>query len=87
MFLNCIHFNNCIFYGDFKAVQKRKKWIKEEIQAVEKHLLHFITSLRVPGKLDCEKCLRAEQLSLKDRDWQSVKFYVHNRIIALKRNL
>ncbi|XP_076855742.1 uncharacterized protein LOC143510359 isoform X2 [Brachyhypopomus gauderio] len=65
--------------------KKRKAWEVEEIQAVERHLKHFIISCRVPGKAVCERCISAEPLALKNRDWQSVKFFVHNRIVAYKR--
>ncbi|KAG7270337.1 hypothetical protein CRUP_034447, partial [Coryphaenoides rupestris] len=39
-----------------KAAQK-KKWKTNEIQAVEKHMMKFIETLRVPRKLDCLRCL------------------------------
>lgn len=47
----------------------------------------FITSCVVPAKSDCEKCLRAEPEALKNRDWQTLKFYVYNRITAYKRKV
>ncbi|XP_055362652.1 uncharacterized protein LOC121202050 isoform X6 [Betta splendens] len=68
-----------------RQVFKRRKWENEEVQAVERHLMHFITSCRVPGKLEIDKCLGVENVALKDRDWLSIKFYVKNRITALKR--
>lgn len=48
---------------------------------------HFISNCKIPGKKDCDSCLRAEPVALKDRDWLAVKYYVHNKIIALKRNM
>ncbi|XP_056336172.1 uncharacterized protein LOC130247018 [Danio aesculapii] len=42
-----------------KVIVKRK-WSEEEVNAVEKHMLHFIHSCRVPGKADCVSCLLAE---------------------------
>lgn len=59
-------------------------WEKEEILAVEKHMMSFITSCRVPGKSDCDKCLELEKVALKDRNWLAIKFYIKNRITALK---
>ncbi|KAL7842719.1 hypothetical protein SRHO_G00244080 [Serrasalmus rhombeus] len=72
--------------GKTHAQKRRKAWEVIEIQAVERHLKNFITSCRVPGKVPCEQCIRAEPSALKNRDWQSVKFYVHNRIVAYKRD-
>ncbi|KAF6728633.1 N-lysine methyltransferase SETD8-A, partial [Oryzias melastigma] len=63
---------------------KRRVWEKEEILAVEKHMRSFITSCRVPGKRDCDKCLQQENVALKNRNWLGIKFYVKNRITALK---
>ncbi|XP_036397441.1 uncharacterized protein LOC118786486 isoform X2 [Megalops cyprinoides] len=69
-----------------KAV-KRRKWEDTEIKAIEKHLGKFITTHKLPGKLDCEACICAEPHTLRDRDWISIKFFVKNRIAALKRKL
>ncbi|KAL6467410.1 hypothetical protein MHYP_G00252140 [Metynnis hypsauchen] len=66
---------------------KRKKWETSEVKAVEKHLNRFIKTCTVPGKKDCEACIKAEPLAFKDRDWLSVKFFVKNRITALKRKM
>jgi len=52
---------------------------------VERHMQRFITSLTVPAKSDCEKCLKAEPGALKNRDWKNVKFYIYNRITAYKK--
>ncbi|XP_051246592.1 uncharacterized protein LOC127357967 isoform X5 [Dicentrarchus labrax] len=64
---------------------KRKMWEKEEILAVEKHMISFITSCRLPGKNDCDKCLQQEKVALKNRNWLAIKFYIKNRITALKK--
>ncbi|CAJ1081294.1 hypothetical protein F2P79_020338 [Xyrichtys novacula] len=66
---------------------KRKTWEKEEIAAVERHMMSFITTCRVPGKSDCDKCLSAEKTALRDRNWLAIKFYIKNRITALKRTM
>ncbi|XP_073331581.1 uncharacterized protein [Pagrus major] len=71
-----------------KATQRKKRpWQETEVQAVERHMKKFITSCIVPGKMDCEKCLRAEPEALQSRDWQTLKFYVYNRISASKKKL
>ena len=62
-------------------------WDKEEIRAVETHMMSFITSCRVPGKSDCDKCLTLEKVALKNRDWLAIKFYIKNRITALKKRV
>lgn len=49
--------------------------------------IHFITSCKVPGKKDCDSCLQAEPVALKDRDWVAIKYYIHNRIISMKRKM
>ncbi|KAK7907618.1 hypothetical protein WMY93_016230 [Mugilogobius chulae] len=46
----------------------KRTWNPREVKAVEKHLMHFINSCRVPGKADCDKCLRLEKVALKRRD-------------------
>ncbi|XP_026001400.1 uncharacterized protein LOC113008292 isoform X2 [Astatotilapia calliptera] len=70
-----------------KAGKARCKWTDDEVKAVERHLLHFITSCKVPGKKECDSCIQAEPAALKDRDWVAIKYYIHNRIVALKRKM
>ncbi|KAK9966117.1 hypothetical protein ABG768_003245 [Culter alburnus] len=70
-----------------KITQRKKPWQQTEVQAVERHMMHFITSCTVPAKSDCEKCLKAEPEALKNRDWKNLKFFIYNRITAYKRNL
>ncbi|KAF7645899.1 hypothetical protein LDENG_00196880, partial [Lucifuga dentata] len=36
---------------------ERRKWTRDEVDAVERHMTHFITKCRVPGKRDCDSCL------------------------------
>ncbi|KAM9836164.1 uncharacterized protein ACBR49_019817 [Aulostomus maculatus] len=69
------------------TLKKKNPWQKIEVRAVERHMMKFITSCILPGKMDCEKCLRDEPEALKNRDWQTLKFYVYNRISASKRKL
>ncbi|XP_045076268.1 uncharacterized protein LOC121566168 isoform X2 [Coregonus clupeaformis] len=70
-----------------QAVKVRSKWTGDEVKAVEWHLLNFITSCRIPGEKDCDSCLQAEPVALKDRDWVAIKYYIHNRNVALKRKM
>ncbi|XP_057688017.1 uncharacterized protein LOC130913423 [Corythoichthys intestinalis] len=65
--------------------RKRKKWDDEEVAAVERHLMSFISSCQLPRKIDCQKCLKKEKMALRSRDWKSIKFYIKNRITACKR--
>ncbi|XP_063785538.1 uncharacterized protein LOC134933925 [Pseudophryne corroboree] len=69
------------------ARRKKRPWQQIEVEAVERHMQRFITSHIVPAKRDCEKCLRADLDALKNRNWQHLKFYIYNRITALKRKL
>ena len=69
------------------AGKVRSKWTDEEVKAVERHMLRFITTCKVAGKRDCDACLQAEPVALKDRDWAAVKYYIHNRVVALKRRM
>ncbi|XP_043982140.1 uncharacterized protein LOC122836583 isoform X1 [Gambusia affinis] len=66
---------------------KRRTWNKREVLAVENHLMAFINTCRVPGKADCDKCLKQEPDALRHRNWLGVKFYVKNRIAALKNKV
>lgn len=67
--------------------KKKKRWQPTEVQAVERHLQRFITAGVVPSKRDCDRCLDAEPEALINRDWRNVKFYVYNRLTALKKKL
>ncbi|XP_029017005.1 uncharacterized protein LOC114861679 isoform X3 [Betta splendens] len=63
----------------------KHKWGEEEVQAVERHMMHFIHEHKVPQKIDCLRCLSAEPEALRARTWKGVKDYVRNRITSLKR--
>ncbi|XP_062381350.1 uncharacterized protein LOC134069402 [Sardina pilchardus] len=63
----------------------KRKWTEEEVKAVENKLMDCITSGRVPGKLQCEDCIRSAPSVLKHRTWEAVKFYIKNRITAYQR--
>ncbi|KAM9560094.1 uncharacterized protein ACWYII_017030 isoform 2-T2 [Salvelinus alpinus] len=57
----------------------RLKGITDEVSAVEKHMMPFIKTSRVPEKRDGLKCLQSEPVALKSRNWSGIKFYV-NRV-------
>jgi hypothetical protein len=52
---------------------------KKNIELVMKTNLQ---TLKTPGQLECMKCIAALKL---DADWRSVKYYIYNRITAIKR--
>ena len=47
--------------------------------------MDYIRSGKVPGKAECMQCIETSPLALKGRRWEGVKFYVKNRIDALRR--
>ena len=73
-----------IFNFKEPAKLRKSKWDKEEVKAVELHMMKFILTCTVPGKKDCVLCLEAEPNSLKSRTWTAIKNYVRNRITSLK---
>lgn len=52
-----------------------------EKKAVKSELGHFISKLKVPGKLECDK----KRKELSRRTWKDVKNFVHNSIQTVKR--
>lgn len=73
------------FFYSGTSTSKRRKWGDDEIEAVEKTLLDYIRSGKVPGKAMCLKCIETSPVALRRRRWEGVKFYVKNRIDALRR--
>ncbi|XP_073727924.1 uncharacterized protein [Misgurnus anguillicaudatus] len=67
------------------SIPPKRNWEEVEVKAVEKHLMKFIKTCKVPGKQDCERCIQAEPEALKERTWTGVKNYVRNRITTLKK--
>ncbi|KAJ8309672.1 hypothetical protein KUTeg_011537 [Tegillarca granosa] len=63
---------------------KRKSWSEVEKKAVNEELGVFVRQQRVPGKLDCDKCLRKKP-ELSGRSWKDIKYFIHNRIQNMKR--
>ncbi|XP_024145854.1 serine/arginine repetitive matrix protein 1 [Oryzias melastigma] len=74
--------------GTGKRGVLKRPWSEAERAAVEEHLTQNINELRVPAKADCERCLQKCPLLVNNhRDWRAIKFYCHNRIQLLKKNL
>ncbi|ROI26833.1 hypothetical protein DPX16_23851 [Anabarilius grahami] len=68
-----------------QADPRKRKWSEVEIAAVEDKMMKFIHSGVTPGKVDCIACITAAPKALSERDWQSVKYYIKNRITAYER--
>ncbi|MEQ2254055.1 hypothetical protein ILYODFUR_038940 [Ilyodon furcidens] len=68
-----------------KETLTRRSWSQMEICAVEKTLMEFIQTGKVPGKAECDACIMASPEALKNRNWKAIKFYVKNRITAIQR--
>ncbi|XP_013886413.1 uncharacterized protein LOC106534350, partial [Austrofundulus limnaeus] len=49
------------------AKKTRRMWSKLEVDAVEKTLMSFIKSGKMPGKADCETCIAADTEALSER--------------------
>ncbi|ESO90443.1 hypothetical protein LOTGIDRAFT_164025 [Lottia gigantea] len=55
----------------------RKAWSEEEKKAVTQHLGKFFLQSKLPGKIDCEECIRKNRV-LSGRTWTHVKFFIKN---------
>ncbi|XP_026107415.1 uncharacterized protein LOC113079376 [Carassius auratus] len=66
----------------------RKPWSETERKVIEHCFKIYFKEIKAPGKVDCERCINANRI-LKDngRDWKTVKYFVLNRIISVKRSL
>ncbi|XP_034549117.1 M-phase phosphoprotein 8 isoform X2 [Notolabrus celidotus] len=67
-----------------KAALKRRPWSEKEQAAVKRYLNEFITTMKVPGKKECNACIVAEP-DLCGRSWTDVKNYVHNTLQTIRR--
>ena len=65
----------------------RTQWMEQEKDAVFKYLSHWIRRGRVPGKVDCDRCISKAGNALERRDWTAVKYYVKNQIDKRNRVL
>lgn len=67
-----------------KPALKRRPWSEKEQAAVKRYLCEFITTMKVPGKKECNACIAAEP-DLGGRSWTDVKNYVHNTLQTIRR--
>ncbi|XP_051260852.1 M-phase phosphoprotein 8 isoform X3 [Dicentrarchus labrax] len=67
-----------------KPALKRRPWSEKEQAAVKRYLCEFITTMKVPGKKECNACIAAEP-DLCGRSWTDVKNYVHNTLQTTRR--
>lgn len=67
-----------------KRRSRRVPWTDSEKRAVKAELGQFISKLKVPGKLDCDTCLKKRK-ELSRRTWKDIKNFVHNTIQTVKR--
>lgn len=70
-----------------KETAVKRSWTTGECAAVERHLRKFIVRSQVPGKKDCQRCVDAEAQALGNRDWKAVKYFIKNRISAIRRKV
>ena len=84
--LNCSlpeHKNHC----KKKNTAARRPWSKAEKKALYSSLSSYIRSKKVPGKEACEKAKAEHPVALKDRDWQGIKYWIKNTLVAVNRNI
>ncbi|XP_035849346.1 uncharacterized protein LOC116067062 [Sander lucioperca] len=66
----------------------RRPWSQSERKIVEHHFKDFLEEMKLPGKVDCQRCLNENQ-TLRDngRDWKTIKYFLHNKIVYIKKNV
>lgn len=72
-----------LYPGPTAALAKKKgykAWTKEEKDEVFKYLGAFVKNEKLPGKRDCENCMKQSEGVLVNRDWTAVKNCVKNII-------
>jgi hypothetical protein len=67
-----------------KVSAKRVPWSDAEKKAVRSELGDFITKMKVPGKLECDWCLK-KKTELSRRSWKDVKNFIHNSIQTVRK--
>ena len=65
---------------------RKRTWVKEEQDAVLKHLSKFILLKRIPGKMDIDNCI-AKEPALSRRSWKNVKDFCRNRILSTHKKM
>ncbi|XP_070403971.1 uncharacterized protein [Nothobranchius furzeri] len=71
-----------------KKGKPKKPWSETEREVIDEHFKNFLKEMKIPGKAECQRCLNDNQLLRdKGRDWKAVKYFVHNKITAMRRSL
>ena len=76
-----------LYSGATNTLRKKKShilWTKEEKQAIFNHLGEFIKRNIVPGKRECESCIKQSGGVLANREWTVVKDCARNIISRAK---
>ena len=60
-------------------------WSSEEKKAIFMYLGDALKQKRVPGKLECERCIAKSKPALDNRNWTAVKYYVKNVLDRSKK--
>ncbi|XP_014823286.1 PREDICTED: uncharacterized protein LOC106903805 [Poecilia mexicana] len=70
-----------------KIGKSRRPWSDTERKVIHQHFKDFLKKLKIPGKVDCQKCLNNNQI-LKDneRDWKAIKYFMYNKIASIKKS-
>ena len=68
--------------------KSRRHWSTMERKLIEHYFKGSLMEMKTPGKEECQRFLKEHQ-TLRDngRDWKAVKYFVHNKITAIKRKL
>ncbi|XP_038139565.1 uncharacterized protein LOC119782609 [Cyprinodon tularosa] len=68
--------------------KSKRPWSETERKVIMQHFKDHLKELKIPGKVDCERCIKENPI-LRDngRDWKAVKYFVHNKIAVVKRSL
>jgi hypothetical protein len=76
------------YFLNLFIAKPRRPLSKTERQAVEHHFKDFLKQRKIPGKTDCQRFLIGNpRLRDSGRDWKVVKYFMHNKIMSIKRNL
>ena len=71
-------------YNHQQQKSVKNPFTNTEKQKIDTFLKKNVNLLRVPGKKECEDCLRALNLD-DEKGWKSIKYYIYNKIQSLKR--
>lgn len=68
-----------------KGPKARKPWSPMETKAVVSHLRSNLNNCKLPGKKDCEACIKSNLSVLKDRSWKDIKYFSKNYISKARK--